>query len=45
MYESTVIPMETMRPVIPARSKLGLMVWPNAEMMAHSNAAVSTDRR
>ena len=43
MYESTVIPMDTMRPVMPARSKLGATdVWPSAEMMAHSNMAVST---
>ena len=42
MYESTVIPMDTMRPVMPARSKLGATdVWPSAEMMAHSNKAVS----
>ena len=35
------MPMDTMSPVIPARSKLGLkVVCPRAEMMAHSSAAV-----
>ena len=43
MYESTVIPIDTMRPVMPARSKLGATdVWPSAEMMAHSIKAVSS---
>ena len=37
------MPMETIRPVMPARSKLGATeVWPSAEMMAHSIMAVST---
>ena len=37
------MPMDTMRPVMPARSKLGPNeVWPSAEMIAHSIAAVST---
>ncbi len=36
------MPMETIRPVMPARSKLGATeVWPRAEMMAQSSAAVS----
>ena len=43
MYESTVIPIDTMRPVMPARSKLGATdVWPSAEMMAHRIMAVIT---
>ena len=37
------MPMDTIRPVMPARSKLGATeVWPSAEMMAHSIIAVST---
>ena len=41
MYESTVIPMDTIRPVMPARSKLGAtVVCPSAEMIAHSAIAV-----
>ena len=43
MYESTVIPMDTMIPVTPARSKLGAIeVCPRAEMITHNNAAVTT---
>ena len=42
MYESTVMPIDTMRPVMPARSKLGATdVWPSDEMMAQSINAVS----
>ena len=37
------MPMDTMRPVMPARSKLGAAeVWPSAEMIAHSSIAVRT---
>ncbi len=43
MYESTVMPMETISPVMPARSKLGATeVCPRAEMIAHSIIAVSS---
>ena len=42
MYESTVMPIDTMMPVTPARSKLGAAeVCPRAEMIDHSRAAVT----
>ena len=42
MYESTVIPIDTIKPVMPARSKLGATdVCPSDEMMAQSIKAVS----
>ncbi len=36
------MPIDTMMPVTPARSKLGAtLVWPRAEMIDHSSAPVT----
>ena len=41
MYESTVIPTETISPMMPARSMVVFSDWPMKAMVAHSSEAVT----
>ena len=39
-YESTVIPIDTMMPITPDRSRARPLLWPRYDTIAHSRAAV-----